>query len=74
MKCDVCEREVEKTILFYYGFFKVEYEPDKWVNACPNCCRKFQKASHGYKYDRTPLIEMEQQIIKNVEKKKVRRK
>lgn len=69
MKCDICDKQVEKTIPFYWGFFKSEYEPEKWVNACPDCCRKFQKASHGYKYDRTELIEFEQTI-----KNKVRRR
>lgn len=72
MKCNVCEREVKQTIPFYYGFFKSEYEPEKWVNACPDCCKEFQRASFGYSYDRTPLIEMEKKIIKN--KKKVRRR
>lgn len=74
MKCDVCEREVENTIPFYYGFFKSEYEPEKWVKACSDCCKEFQRASFGYAYDRTQLIEMERKIIKNVEKKKVRRR
>ena len=72
MKCDICEREVDKTILFYYGFFKSEYEPEKWIEACDECCRRFQKASHGYKYNRTDLIELEQQIISNVNKSKVK--
>nr|DAL65810.1 MAG TPA_asm: hypothetical protein [Caudoviricetes sp.] len=74
MKCDICEREVKKTIPFYYGFFKSEYEPEKWIEACDECCRDFQRASFGYLYERTPLIEMERKIIKNVEKKKVRRR
>lgn len=74
MKCAICERDVKKTIPFYYGFFKSEYEPEKWVNACPNCCKEFQRASFGYSYDRTPLIEMEQKIIENVNKSKVRRR
>lgn len=74
MKCDICERDVEKIIPFYYGFFKSEYEPEKWVNACPDCCKEFQRASFGYSYDRTPLIEMEHKIIKNVNKKRARRR
>lgn len=74
LKCDICERKVDKTIPFYYGFFKSKYEPEKWIKACPECCKDFQRASFGYSYDRTPLIELEHKIIKNVEKKKVRRK
>ena len=72
MKCDICEREVEKTIPFYWGFFKTEYEPEKWVNACPDCCRKFQRASHGYNYNRNELIEFEAKIKEQLEKKKVK--
>lgn len=72
MKCGICGREVDKTIPFYYGFFKTEYEPEKWTQACDECCRDFQRASFGYSYDRTPLIEIERKIIKN--KKKVRRR
>lgn len=40
----------------------------------PDCCKEFQRASFGYSYDRTPLIEMEQKIIENVNKSKVRRR
>lgn len=69
MKCDICERKVDKTIPFYYGFFKSEYEPEKWVNTCKECQIKFLQASNIYKIDRTPLIELEKNI-----KKKVRRR
>lgn len=71
MKCDICEKEVEKTIPLYWGFFKSEYEPEKWVNACPDCCKKFQQASSVYCVNRTPLIEFEQEIK---EKVKIRRR
>ena len=57
MKCDICEKEVSKTIPFYWGFFKTNYEKEKWINACENCTRKFQQASHLYKIDRTKLQE-----------------
>ena len=73
MKCDICEEEKDNLIPFYWGFFKTEYEPDKWVMACSDCCREFQRASFGYSYDRTPLIEMEKNIENNV-KKKVRKR
>ena len=69
MKCDICEREVDKTIPFYYGFFKSEYEPEKWINACEKCQTKFLQASNLYSINRTPLIELEKNI-----KKKVRRR
>lgn len=74
VKCEICQKEVEKTIPFYWGFFKTEYEPEKWVQACPDCCRRFQRASNGYNYNRKPLMEMERQIINNIQKKKVRRR
>ena len=73
MRCDICEEEKEGLIPFYWGFFKTEYEPEKWIMACPDCCREFQRASFGYSYDRTPLIEMEKNIENNV-KKKVRKR
>lgn len=66
MKCDICEREVEKTIPFYWGFFKTEYEPKKWIEICDECCLKFIKASNVYCVNRTPLIEMENEIKKKV--------
>lgn len=69
MKCDICGEEKEKVIPFYWGFFKSEYEPEKWINACEDCCREFQRASFGYSYNRTPLIEMENKIKENVKKK-----
>lgn len=69
MKCDICDKEVEKTIPFYWGFFKTEYEPEKWIKICDECCLKFIKASNVYCVNRTPLIEMENEI-----KTKVRRR
>lgn len=70
MKCDICEQEKEKVIPFYWGFFKTSYEPEKWINACEKCCRRFQKASHLYAYHREELLNLEQEIKFNVEKKK----
>lgn len=69
MKCDICEEEVSKTIPFYWGFFKTNYEKEKWINACENCTRKFQQASHLYKIDRTKLLELEQTIKHNINQK-----
>lgn len=71
-RCVLCNKERNDLGRLYWRFFKVEYEPDKWIIVCPDCCRKFQRASFGYAYDRTPLIEMERKIIKN--KKKLRRR
>lgn len=62
MKCDICGREVDKTIPFYYGFFKSEYEPEKWVKACQWCCREFLRASNGYNFNKEPLKKMEHKI------------
>ncbi len=69
MKCDICGKEVSKTIPFYWGFFKTNYEKEKWINACENCQTKFLQASNLYSINRTPLIELEKNI-----KKKVRRR
>lgn len=67
MKCNICNQEKEKTIPFYWGFFKTKYEPEKWINACEKCCRRFQKASHTYSHNRTELLELEQEIKNNIE-------
>ncbi len=69
MKCDICGKEKETLHKFYWGFFTTEYEPEKWVNACEECQREFQKASSVYCVNRTPLIEMEQRIKKRVRKR-----
>lgn len=69
MKCNICEKEVDKTIPLYWGFFKSEYEPEKWINACEKCQTKFLQASNLYSINRTELIELEKDI-----KKKVRRR
>lgn len=69
MKCDICGKEVLKTIPFYWGFFKTNYEKEKWINACENCTRRFQQASHIYKTDRTKLLELEQTIKNNINQK-----
>lgn len=69
MKCDVCGKKTEKIGKLYWGFFSSQYEPEKWVNACEECQTKFLQASNLYSINRTPLIELEQNI-----KKKVRRR
>lgn len=69
MKCNICGKETKKIVPFYWGFFKSEYEPEKWINACPDCCIRFQQASNIYPVNRTPLIELEKEI-----KVKVRRR
>lgn len=66
MICDICKRKDQKTTPFYYGFFKVEYEPDKWISACQECQTKFLQASNLYSINRTPLIELEKNIKKKV--------
>lgn len=69
MKCDICEKEKDNLKKFYWGFFKSEYEPEKWIEICDECCLKFIKASNVYCVNRTPLIEMENEIKKKVRKR-----
>lgn len=42
MKCDICEEEKEGLIPFYWGFFKSEYEPEKWVMTCLAVAENFK--------------------------------
>lgn len=67
MKCDICNRKT-KTIPFYWGFFKTEYEPEKWVNACSDCCKNFLRASNYSNVSKEPLKEMENKIKRRVRK------
>lgn len=69
MKCFLCEKEKETLHNFYWGFFKSEYEPEKWIKICDECCLKFIKASNVYCANRTPLIEMEKEIKKKARKR-----
>lgn len=68
-RCVLCNKERNDLGRLYWGFFKVEYEPDKWIIVCPECQTRFLKASNVYSVNRTPLIEMEKEI-----KNKVRRR
>ena len=70
MKCLLCEKEKETLKKFYWGFFSISYEEDKWIQLCDDCCLKFLKASNVYCANRTPLIEMEKEIKKKVRKRK----
>lgn len=70
MKCFLCEKDSEKLKKFYWGFFKGDYEPDKWIEICDDCCLKFIKASNIYNFNRTPLIEMENEIKQKVRLRK----
>lgn len=70
MKCLLCKEEKETLKNFYWGFFSNEYEKDKWILLCDECCLKFLKASNIYNFNRTPLIEMEKEIKKKVRNKK----
>lgn len=72
MKCDICEKEVSKTIPFYWGFFKTNYEKEKWINACENCTRKFQQASNIYNLNKEELIKLEQEIKENQNKRQIK--
>ena len=72
MKCNICDKEKEKLHKFYWGFFKSEYEPDKWLMACESCQLRFLKASGVYCANRTPLIEMEKEIKTKVRKRNVK--
>lgn len=75
MFCDVCGEDKENLHKFYYGFFKTEYEPEKWCLACDDCQRQFQRDSFGASYDKKQgLKKMESKIIENLEKPKVRRR
>lgn len=69
MQCFLCEKEKEPLHKFYWGFFQKDYESDKWIELCDDCCLKFLKASNVYCANRTPLIEMEKEI-----KTKIRRR
>lgn len=65
MKCDICDKETELQ-KFYWGFFKSEYEPAKWIFICEDCRTEFLKASNIANTNRTPLIEFENKIKKKV--------
>ncbi len=67
MKCDICNKET-KTIPFYWGFFKTEYEPEKWINACSDCCKNFLRASNYSNVSKEPLKQMENNIKRRVRK------
>lgn len=67
MKCDICNKEA-KTIPFYWGFFKTEYEPKKWVNACSDCCKNFLRASNYSNVSKEPLKQIENNIKRRVRK------
>lgn len=64
--CELCGNQSKQVLKFYWGFFKSEYEPDKWVNICSDCQERFLQASNVYSLNRTPLIEMESDIKKRV--------
>ena len=70
MKCDICDNEVKKTIRFYWGFFKSEYEPDKWIFVCKDCATEFLKSSNIANTNRMPLIEFENKIKQKVKVRK----
>ena len=69
MKCEICQKEVEKTIPFYWGFFENEYNPEKWINACQNCCKEFLRASNISNQTKKPLINIETKIKTNTRKR-----
>lgn len=64
-KCLLCGKK-ENVIKFYYGFWKSEYEPEKWCYLCDKCIRRFlvasSMASSTGKKDK--LIELENDIIR----------
>ena len=64
MKCGICGEEKEKLIRFYWGFFKTEYEPEKWIYACTDCARRYQRACGNSVKDRVELKNIENQIIR----------
>ena len=68
-ECLLCGNE-EKVIKFYYGFWKTEYEPEKWCYLCNECTRKFQQYSHicHIKNRKDELLEFEEQIVRKLKK------
>ena len=68
MKCDICGEEKDNLIRFYWGFFKTEYEPEKWVCACKGCIRRYQRACGNSYKDRIELKNIEAQIIRRRKK------
>ena len=72
MKCDICNKETNKTIPFYWGFFKTNYEPDKWINSCEKCSKRFIQASNIYNLNKEELIKLEQEIKENQNKRQIK--
>ena len=67
MKCDICNKNVDKVIPFYYDFFSTEYKPEKWINICPECSKKFLQLSNSS--NRNGLVEMENKITNKPRKR-----
>lgn len=64
MKCGICGKEQDDLIRFYWGFFRTEYEPEKWIYACKDCIRNYQRACGNSVKDRIELKNIENQIIR----------
>lgn len=64
MKCGICGEERDDLIRFYWGFFTTEYEPEKWIYACTNCTRQFQRASSSSPRSKEELKEIETKILR----------
>ena len=45
MKCEICGETPKRLHKFYWGFFKTEYDPNKWALVCDNCRNNFLKES-----------------------------
>ena len=64
MKCGICGEEQDDLIRFYWGFFRTEYEPEKWIYACTDCVRQFQRASSSSPRSKEELQKIEDKIIR----------
>ena len=68
-KCLLCGND-ENVIKFYYGFWKSEYEPEKWCYLCNKCTRIFQEYSHicHIRNRKDELLDFEEQIVRKLKK------
>ena len=68
-ECLLCGNK-EKVIKFYYGFWKSEYEPEKWCYLCQQCIRDFLSYSHicHIKNRNDELLDFEEEIVRKLKK------
>ena len=63
-ECLLCKSH-DGVVKFYYGFWKVEYEPHKWCFLCKDCALTFLKLSSYCDVTRKkePLKDFEREIV-----------